>query len=122
MYSMCSMIVHQGEVAWRHQWLPTRTRERQNSASVRGRMLHDHVEDGYACDVCKLALAAEAAATRTYAVPARRHARLRILASAPLSSVHRVRVTACNCKAGSLVIDVLVDRGICAGAHVCSVL
>ena len=65
MYSMCSMIVHQGEVAWRHQWLPTRTRERQNSASVRGRMLHDHVEDGYACDVCKLALAAEAAATRT---------------------------------------------------------
>ena len=68
MYSMCSMIVHQGEVAWRHQWLPTRTRERQNSASVRGRMLHNHVEDGYACDVCKLALAAEAgeaAATRT---------------------------------------------------------
>ena len=51
MYSMCSMIVHQGEVAWRHQWLPTRTRERQNSASVRGRMLHNHVEDGYACDV-----------------------------------------------------------------------
>ena len=57
MYSMCSMIVHQGEVAWRHQWLPTRTRERQNRASVRGRMLHDHVEDGYACDVCKLAAA-----------------------------------------------------------------
>ena len=86
MYSMCSMIVHQGEVAWRHQWLPTRTRERQNSASVRGRMLHDHVEDGYACDVCKLALAA---ATRTRGTGAT-HARLRILASAPLSGLHRV--------------------------------
>ena len=56
-------------------------------------MLHNHVEDGYACDVCKLA-----AATR-YGTGAT-HARLRILASAALvSCIAEYELRLHNCKA-----------------------